>query len=197
MVAALATWGAAVRCRPAVLVRRVKPQVFEAPASPIPVLAFTTLLPFVTENVSTTVDRVAKRIDPWWLDILTSAIWVLALAAVTRAVWSGFGVRLRPDGLVDRRLVGMSFVSWEALASPIPPVSSRAASLGVAYRSPEMAKGLAKAEGRKVLTTVNIDNHFLARVLQEYISHPEFRPAIGTEGELRRLTAAAAGDTHA
>ena len=198
VVAALATWGAAVRCRPAVLVRRVKPQVFEAPASPLPVLAFTTLLPFATENVSTTVGRVAKRVDPWWLwlDFLTSVIWVLVLAAVMRAVWSGFGVRLRPDGVVDRRLVGMSFVSWEALTSPIPPASPRAASLDVAYRSPEMARGLAKAEGREVLTTVNIDNHFLARVLQEYISHPEFRPAIGTEGELRRLTAAAAGDTH-
>lgn len=168
VLAAALAWLAAARCRPAALVTRAKPPVFDAPDGPLPVLAFTALAPMVTEKVSTTVDRVAKQIDPWWLDILTSTLWVLALAVVARAVWSGFGVRLRRDGVVDRRLVKSLFVPWEEFASEIP-------------------------HSRKALTTVNIDNRFLARAIQEYVSHPEHRPAIGTEAELRRLHAAAAG----
>jgi hypothetical protein len=191
VVAALLTWQAAVRCRPAALIRPVNMPVFDVPASPLAVLAFTTLLPSVTETVSTTVDRVGKGVALWWLDIVTSALWILALAAVARAVWSGFGVRLRRDGVVDRRLVGSLFVPWEALALEIPPASSRHALVPVAYRSPELVKGLGRAERRKVLTAVNVDNRFLTRAIQEYISRPEYRSAIGTEAELHRLNAAA------
>ena len=190
-VAGLLTWQAAVRWRPAALVRRVQPPGFEAPASPLAVLAFTTLLPFATEQVSTAVDRVAKRIDLWWLDIPTSALWVLALTVLARAVWVGFGVRLRPDGVVDRRLVGSLFVPWEALAAEIPPMSARRSQVVLAYRDPRLVQSFGIGKSGNVITAGNVDNRFLARAIQEYVRHPEYRSAIGTPAELHRLHAAA------
>jgi len=189
LVAGLLAWQAGLRFRPAALVRRGNPPSFEAPTSPVPVLAFTALLPFVTEQVSTTVDRVAKQIDPWWLDILTSALSVLALTVLVRAVWTGFGVRLRPDGLVDRRPARSLFVPWESFAAiTIPPPSSRRAVVTLAYNDPSLVRGA----GRKVITAMNVDSRFLARAIQEYVNHPEHRSAIGTPAELQRLNTAAA-----
>jgi hypothetical protein len=132
---------------------------FAATASPLPVLAFTTLLPFVTEQVSTTVDRVAKQIDPWWLDILISALWLLVLTALVRAAWAGFGVRLHPDGVVDRSrsLIGSLFVPWEALAAQIPPVSSRRAVVTLAYRDPRLVRGFGLGKREGVITALNVD----------------------------------------
>jgi hypothetical protein len=149
------------------------PPGFEAPASPVFVLAFTALLPFVTEQVSTTVHRVAKQIDPWWLDILTTGLWVLALTALGRVVWAGFGVRLRPDGVVDRRLLGSLVVPWEALAATIPPGSSRRTLVALACHDPRLVRSSGLRMRADVITAVNVDTRFLARAIQEYVSHPE------------------------
>ncbi|WP_204293581.1 hypothetical protein [Actinoplanes campanulatus] len=167
---ALAVW-AALRRHPAVLVLHPGAGAFDAPPSPLPVLAFTALMPATTEKLSTTIDRVANRVDPWWLDILTTTVWIGLLAVLGVAAWRGFGVRLRPDGIVDRRPVRPVFIPWQSLGPGRPVVAGRFQIL----------------VGRRGLATWNIDSTFLARVIQEYADHPEHRPAIGTEAELRRL----------
>ncbi|GGN13593.1 hypothetical protein FHR83_003759 [Actinoplanes campanulatus] len=80
-------------------------------------------------------------------------------------------MRLRPDGMVDRRPVRPVFIPWQSLGPGRPAVAGRFQIL----------------VGRRGLATWNIDSTFLARVIQEYADHPEHRPAIGTEAELRRL----------
>ncbi|MBB4751489.1 hypothetical protein [Actinoplanes lobatus] len=167
---ALSFW-AALRRHPAALVLRPGVAAFDAPPSPLPVLAFTALMPMTTEKLSTTIDRVANRVDPWWLDILSTTVWIGFLTVLAVAAWRGFGVRLRPDGILDRRPVRPVFMPWQSLGPGRPVVAGRFQVL----------------VGRRGLSTWNIDSTFLARVIQEYADHPEHRPAIGTEAELRRL----------
>lgn len=180
----------AVRRRPAALARAAKDRAFEAPPSPVPVLAFTTVAPYVTENVSTTIARVSKQIDPWWLDILSSTVWVLVLMLVANLVRRGAGVRLRSDGVLDQRLTGSLFVPWEALDAQVPPTASDPFELTLTYRHPELVRSRGTLRRGRGITAWNVNNVFLARVIQEYVSHPEHRTAIGTEAELGRLNSA-------
>lgn len=185
-------WWTAMRHRPAALVRAVKGRAFEGPPSPVPVLAFTTLAPVITEKVSTAIDRVSKQIDPWWLDILDSTLSVLALTLVARLVWRGAGIRLRSDGVLSRRLAGSLFVPWEALDAQVPPATPRPFEVTLAYRHPELVRSRGIPHRRRELTAWNVNNVFLARAIQEYASHPEHRNSIGTEAELGRLRIAIA-----
>lgn len=139
--------------------------------------------------------EIGKALFPWTGGIFAvaglSALWVLALTVLARAVWVGFGVRLRPDGVVDRRLVGSLFVPWEALAAEIPPMSARRSQVVLAYRDPRLVQSFGIGKSGNVITAGNVDNRFLARAIQEYVRHPEYRSAIGTPAELHRLHAAA------
>jgi hypothetical protein len=185
-------WWIGMRHRPAALVQAANRRAFEAPPGPVPVLAFTTVAPFVTEKLSTTIDRVAQQTDPWWLDVLTSMLWVLVLMLVARLVWRGAGVHLRPDGVHDRRIAGSLFVPWEALDAEEPPTTSRPIEVKLTYRHPELVQSRGLLRRRPEITAWNVDGAFLARAIQEYASNPEHRTAIGTEAELDRLRIAIA-----
>jgi hypothetical protein len=187
LTAGLLCWWPARRYRPAALVSGAKGHYFEVPPSPVPVLAFTAMTPPVAEKVSTTIDRVSKQIDPWWVDILDSALWLLLLVLVVRLVWRGAGVRLRPDGILDQKFAGSLFAPWEALEAGVPPVISRPSEVTLTYRHPVLVKGRGILRRTRALTAWNVDSVFLARVIQEYASRPERRSAIGTEAELDRL----------
>jgi hypothetical protein len=191
LAAGLLGWIGARR-RPVTLVRAAKDRAFEAPPSPVPVLAFTAVAPFVTEKLSTTIDRVSKQIDPWWLDIVDSTLWVLALTMVARLVWRGAGVRLRPDGVLDRRLAGSLFVPWDALDAQVPPSTSRTVGVNLTYRHPDLVKSRGALHRGREIAAWNVNSVFVARAIQEYASHPEHRTAIGTEAELVRLRIAVA-----
>lgn len=191
VIGGLLTWLTAVRYRPATLVRCGKPPSFDAPPSPLPILGLTALLPIVAEQVSTTVDRIAKHIDLWWLDTPSSTMCLLLTVLLTRAVWTGFGVRLRPDGIVDRRLLGSLFVPWEAIATELPAATSLQAKVVLAFRNLVLVRGSGVGRRDYAITAISIDNRFLNRTIQEYASHPQYRSAIGTVEELHRLHAAA------
>lgn len=179
--AVLSVW-TSLRPRPAALVTTPHERSFEAPPSPAPILAFAALTPIVAEQVSTTIDRVGNRVDPWWLDIVISAIWVVALVLVGRLVRHGAGVRLSPDGIRDRRLFGQLFVPWDAVDPDHAPAVVRSFEVMPAYRRPELVRGR-----RRPISAWNVDSRFLARVIREYAGRPESRPAIGTAAELDRL----------
>ncbi|MEV4280036.1 hypothetical protein [Actinoplanes xinjiangensis] len=185
-------WWIGMRHRPAALVQAANRRAFEAPPGPVPILAFTTVAPFVTEKLSTTIDRVSQQTDPWWLDILTSTLWVLALMLVARLVWRGAGVHLRPDGVHDRRIAGSLFVPWEALDAEQPPTISRPMQVKLTYRRPALVQSRGLLRRMPEIAAWNVDSVFVARAIQEYVSHPEHRTAIGTEAELGRLRTAIA-----
>jgi hypothetical protein len=185
LVAAVLAVAVVLRRRPAVLVMSAGNTAFDTPASSLPVLAFTALAPIATEHVSTTIDRAINDVALWWFDVLWSAFLVLVLAAVARAVWAGFGVRLSRDALTDRRPYGTLAIPWETLAAATAAGRDRVA---LTYRNPDPIGG---SGTRRTVIALNVDSAFLARAIQQYASHPEHRPAIGTDMELRRITAAA------
>lgn len=111
-----------------------------------------------------------------WLP-LTAFFWYLALGR--------FGLRLRPDGIHDRQPFGSLFVPWEALAAAEPHGRTQ---LTLHCRQPH----LVRRRGLRPLTTKTpsgSDAGYLARVIHEYVTHADHRPAIGTPAELTRLTA--------
>jgi hypothetical protein len=100
-------------------------------------------------------------------------------------VWGGFGVRLRRDALIDRRPYRTLAIPWETLAAATPSGLSQ---IALTYRTPDPVGG---SIARRTVVALNVDSAFLARAIEQYASHPEHRPAIGTDMELRRITAAA------
>ena len=59
----------------------------------------------------------------------------------------------------------------------------------LAFARPEAVTVRGLARRGEVLAS-GAEHGYFARVLNEYAAHPEHRPAIGSEAELRRLAAA-------
>lgn len=124
--------------------------------------------------------------------VLYAGIWVAAAGLVAVRTMLGLGVQLRPDGLVDRDVLGSLFVPWTALAPGHPgAVPSNVRRLMLAYVRPELVRqrGILVL-GRQVLHTNNVDARFLSYAIRYYTDLLDQRSAIGTQAGYERLTAA-------
>ncbi|MDI6105895.1 hypothetical protein QLQ12_45725 [Actinoplanes sp. NEAU-A12] len=123
-----------------------------------------------------------------WFPASLLVLWAGLLAACWRAALSPFGVRLSRDGLFDRRILGSVFVPWEALATPSSAVASDPYQVTLFLTHPERVRWYGLRFGKaSSLPAVGGNADFLARVIIEYANHPDFRPAIGSKGELARI----------
>jgi hypothetical protein len=94
------------------------------------------------------------------------------------SVLGPFGVFLRPDGVLDRQLLGSIFVPWEAVPAAQPT------STGVKLRveHPELVVRRGLRPGATIRT--GADRGFTAWAINLYAARPDYRPAIGTNDGL-------------
>ena len=176
------------RYRPAVLSVRADVPAFDTPVSPAPVYFFTAYLGIAVNNLSNSIESVSEHDDVWLLDVAVAALFVAVVVACFRAAWVGIGVRLRPDGLLDRGLLGSLFVPWDGFRREYPAwPTRRGQQVRLSYQGESRRRGLVPT-GRRILNASNVDRDFLTRVIKHYVVHPEHRPAIGTAAEYDRLT---------
>ena len=177
------------RFHPARLVAHPDVPAFAAPVSPYLTLnaCFATLLggSLMGDSVA---DLAAGR-SPEDLDTVFVVVYLLVIALSWYLAWVSPGVSVRPDGVLDRQPLGRRFVPWDAIAAdhPAVPASHDTVALSVTRPQAVIRSGLAR-RGDEIASTA--DTAFLARVINEYAADPAHRPAIGTEAELRRVTAA-------
>jgi hypothetical protein len=183
----------AARYHPAVLVARPKEPAFAAPPDPGRVFLAAALLLQGGQVLADNLHDIRQGDALTGLSAALVGLWVLGLALLWRTTWGWFGVQLRPEGVYDRQPLGSLFTPWDALVRAYPAAASGAHRVALHYQRRELVRQRGLRSGGATIATVSIDAAFLARAIQEYVSHPEYRSAIGTGAELRRLTAAIAG----
>ena len=112
------------------------------------------------------------------------------LAAQWCRAGDGYGVSLRPDGVLNRQILGSKFIPWDAF-TPDFPVSPGSQSLAARYERPELVRTRGIGARRDTLP-VAVDPAYLTQVIHEYVNHPDRRAAIGSESERHRVAAGAA-----
>ncbi|MEV6305502.1 hypothetical protein AB0M02_39230 [Actinoplanes sp. NPDC051861] len=110
---------------------------------------------------------------------------VLGIAAGV-LVWTvaigGFGVRLRPSGIVDRQPFGSLFIPWEALAAdrPIDGWTTRDVTLSVTH--PDLVRRTGLRRGGPIrLPAASVRPELLALAVTDYATRPDRRSLIGLE----------------
>jgi len=182
---------AGFRYRPAMLVRLPGEAGLAAAPNPAPVFAAAGYTMMAGALLTEKVGDMVTGEDPWILGVVLNAMLLLAVAVQWRMAWVLPGVRLRPDGIHDRQAAGSLFIPWDALDTTVAATALTTWQLALHYRQPELVRRRGWRLGGQRLGT-GTDAGYLARAIQEYVSHPDRRPAIGTATELRRLTAALA-----
>ncbi|MEV4704646.1 hypothetical protein [Actinoplanes sp. NPDC049316] len=179
---------AAVNRRQAALVLESEPPAFGTPVNPGPVFLFGAYVPIMGSNVGTSLRNVAERDELWQLDLVVVVLCAVALGLLIRATWVGQDFQLRRDGVVHRTAVGSLVVPWEAFALDQPAYpGGKDGQVAFTYRRPELVRRRGLPRGWELRTVTGVDVWFLSRVIHHYVTHPEHRAAIGTEGEYRRL----------
>ena len=139
--------------------------------------------------VSENIGDIASGEDPWTSDTVVSVLWVLLVAFQWWVAWGRAGTQLRPDGVHDRQPLGSLFVAWDALTPTTAATPRGGTQLTLHYRQPHRVRRRGFRPGGRTVVATGSDAGYLARVIHEYVTHPEHRPAIGTTAEQRRLTA--------
>jgi hypothetical protein len=178
----------AMRQRATILTVSRRERAFTVPPNPQRVFqaaAFTLIGGYI---VCDKVGDVINRESLWPVDAALAAMWVLAAAAQWHLAGDRHGVRLRPDGVLNREPLGSLFIPWDAFvtANPVSPGSHR---LTAYYQRPELVRRRGIGVSPDTLPA-GIDPALLSRLVHEYVNHPERRAAIGSEPELHRVTAA-------
>jgi hypothetical protein len=184
---------AAFRYHPAVLVARPQEPAFAA--RPNPAWVFLAAI-FLFQGGSAVADNIHDIMQGealWGLSAILAGLWVFLLILYWRLTWGWVGVQLRPDGVYDRQPLGSLFVPWDAFVRAYPAAPRGTQQVALYYERPELVRRRGLRRGGPEIPAASIDTAFLARTINEYVAHPEYRSAIGTEAELRRLTAATAG----
>ena len=175
-----------MRYRPAALTVSRREQAFIAPPGPQPVFqaaAFTLLGGLL---VSDKIGDIINREWLWPVDAGLAMMWVLLVATHWKLASGGYGLRLRPDGVLNRQPLGSQFIPWDAFV-PAFPVFPGGKGLAAYYQRPELVRNRGIGVSRDTLPAPT-DPAYLARVIHEYVNHPERRAAIGSEPELHRIT---------
>ncbi|MET8152530.1 hypothetical protein ACIBSW_20415 [Actinoplanes sp. NPDC049668] len=181
---------AASRYHPATLVARPREQAFAAGPHPAPVFFAACVLCQGGFMVADSVHDLMAGDDLWALSAALVALWAVAVLLQFRLAWGWPGVHLRPDGVHDRQALGSLFIPWDALVPAYPAMPS-GRRIAFHFQRPDLVRRRGMHPGGGSAQAGSVDAVFLARAINEYLQHPEYRPAIGTEAELRRLTAVA------
>jgi hypothetical protein len=110
--------------------------------------------------------------------LFAALFWLLIIGFLWYVGSGSFGVRLTPDGLVDRQAFSRLRVPWEAFADqPIAEVGRT--QIRLRYREPALVRvrGL-RPFGRAVIPAT-VDTTVLAGAIHEYATRPDRRPTIG------------------
>lgn len=182
---------AAVRYRSATLVARPKEPSFAARPNPAPVFVAAVVL---IEGSILLADNIHDIVDGEELSVVLGVpnivLWTAVVLVQWRLTWGWWGVHLGPDGVHDRQVLGSLFIPWDALVPAYPALPS-GRRIAFHLQRPELVRRRGIHPGGGSVQAGSVDAVFLARAINEYLNHPGHRPAIGTEAELRRLTAAA------
>lgn len=183
---------AGARHRPAALVARPGVPSFDVPTGPAAVYFFTGFLAIFSLNLATMIGNIVARETLWQLDLVLAALLIAALALWFRAAWGLTGVRLRPDGILDRGITGSLFVPWTAFTGdhPVRP-NAAMGHLKIKYQGEARVRGFVPT-GHRAITAQSVDPWYLTRAIHHYIVNPDRRAAIGTEAEHRHLDQAIA-----
>lgn len=180
---------AAVRYHPRFLVEMPGEAGFATALNPFPVLLAAAFTFLAGGLVGESIGDLVGGADTWTFDALTVVVLPLPVALQWCVAWVLPGVRLRPDGVHDLQPFGSLFIPWDAFDTSIAATPGSNAQLTVHYRQPQLVRKRGFRPGARTLASgSNAD--YLASVINEYVSHPSHRPAIGSTTELRRLTAA-------
>lgn len=175
------------RYHPAILHARPRTPAFVTPTDPsrVSLAAASTIL--VVVQVSEGFGAALSRERPT-VDAAVIGGFLLLTAAL---LWHGTrrqpGVRILPGGVFDQQPFGSLFVPWDAFARDFPVSPTRSNQLALYFQRPGLIRRRGLHSSPNTLSTTT-DATFVARVIDEYVAHPERRSGIGTEAELRRLT---------
>jgi hypothetical protein len=172
---------------PARLIARPEVPAFDVPANPAVVLGSAGYTFFAVFLLGDTSHGLVTG-----LDFAFAAPVVVIIAGQLAAFWwaalGRYGVRLTPAGIIDRQVYGRLFVPWEALATPDPayPRDAHQVVLRVGRLDLVRKRGF-RTGGRTLLPAAGVNADFLTRAINQYASHPESRPAIGSVTALTHL----------
>ena len=184
---------AAFRYHPAVLVARPQEPAFAAQPNPAWVFAASVFLLQGGFIVADNIHDIMEGEELWGLGVILVGLSVFALMLHWHLAWGWFGVQLQPDGVHDRQPLGSLFIPWDAFVHAYPAAPNGTQQVALYYERPELVRRRGLRPDGQNIPAASIDTAFLAWTINEYVAHPEYRSAIGTEAELRRLTAATAG----
>lgn len=173
--------------RPAVFIVRPEESSFSTPPS-FPVVATALLFTFAASGHVGSLVVSAKSHDNLLEKAALAVLWMAGAGLLLTGAWRGLGVHLRPEGLRWREPTGSVSVPWEAIAPghPYRP-AVRAGTLTLTYGRPELVRRRGLVLSRRLLRIDNVHAWFIADAIRHYVTHPDRRAAIGTEGEYRRL----------
>jgi hypothetical protein len=172
---------------PAKLIARPEIPAFDVPVNPAVVLGAASYNFFAVFLLSGTLHGLVTG-----LDFVFAAPVVLIIGGQLAALWwaalGRYGVRIAPDGIIDRQVYARMFVPWDALAAPDPAYSRDSHQVILRVGRPGLVRrrGL-RIGGRALLPAAGVSAELLTRAINEYANHPEARSAIGSEVALTHL----------
>jgi hypothetical protein len=163
------------------LVARPDVPAFEVSANPSAVLGAAGYTFFVASVVGSAVRDNQTSVD--FLFAAGSAVLpVGVLVALWWAALGRFGVRLGPDGIIDRQPFGSLHVPWEALAIPRPAFPRNGQQVTLHLARPELVRRRGLRFGAQtLLPAAGLDPELLARAIHEYANRADIRSTIGSE----------------
>lgn len=172
---------------PAKLIARPEIPAFDVPANPAVVLGAASFTFFAVFLLSGTLHGLLTG-----LDFVFAAPVMLIIGGQLAALWwaalGRYGVRLAPDGIIDRQAYGRMFVPWDALATPDPAYSQGPHQVTLRVGRPDLVRRRGvHIGGRALLPAAGVSAELLTRAINEYANHPEARSTIGSEVALTSL----------
>ncbi|WP_436535642.1 hypothetical protein [Actinoplanes sp. HUAS TT8] len=170
--------------RPAILVARPEIPAFERPANPAAVLGAAAYTSFAVYMMGSAVRDVADDTDLWFGAVLVVVL-LTGLSVQWLTALGRFGVRLTPEGILDRQPLGSLRVPWDALATPRAALPRDSQRVRLYFARPELVgkRGLRLGDPT-LLPAPGIEAEFLARAIHEYANRPDLRPTVGSEAAL-------------
>ncbi len=120
--------------------------------------------------------------------VIYLAFFLLALVMFWASALGRAGIRLYPEGIVNRQLLGSVFIPWDSLGGPVPAFAYRPDRVTLKLDGPVRKQGFALGDPT-VLSALGVSAELLARAIHEYANRPDLRPHIGTEEETERFHA--------
>jgi hypothetical protein len=108
--------------------------------------------------------------DDRWTGLVLGLFWVVLLGLFWHLAWGWYGVRLTPDGLVDRQPFGTLRVPWDAFATDRPVGGVRRNQLTLRYRQPELVRSRGLRPFGRTTVPATAEPVILARAIHDYVT---------------------------